>query len=278
MSCEHDLEGFQVTLELMAHKYPNMRVAEVNLSASDTSSYWLESSTRSYQYYTFASTDAKALLTVQSEYESRRNTSFTLVDFANLSLSTHDLVIVKTPTPQVMQKVVENVRSLVSDDGYLLLIEQSPIPNPDASVKLTNGEAAHHESQQIEAYQSAGFDAPISLPTASQVSVSFSKADLVGDTIDKPKLVDIVRIRELTHPVDNVKAALEDSHWKVTEHSMGATSFTPNSVVLILDELFSPLLKTVKDSEWEYIKEMTSAGRHVLWVTQGSQLVSIHLC
>ena len=67
-------------------------------------------------------------------------------------------------------------------------------------------------------------------------------------------------------------AALQQSDWKITEHfSYPYPDLQPNSTVVILDELSSPLLSTVSDEQWQAIKHLISHRCQLLWVTEGSQ-------
>ncbi|KAJ8131370.1 hypothetical protein O1611_g2254 [Lasiodiplodia mahajangana] len=95
-----------VIIDLVAHKKPLLKVLEVNVDGEDKSSLWLrktaDSTTRAaYSRYGFGSTNAESLVSVQTQYESQRKTSFFLVSPNKDALGlpeemTYDFVIIKT--------------------------------------------------------------------------------------------------------------------------------------------------------------------------------------
>ncbi|KAK6835426.1 hypothetical protein RU639_002005 [Aspergillus parasiticus] len=69
----------------------------------------------------------------------------------------------------------------------------------------------------------------------------------------------------------SLRSTLEASGWKATEHSLPSTPTTEN-VILVLDEVFSPVLTQIDDTQWEGLKRLVSSGKPRLWVTKGAQL------
>ena len=124
-------------IDMVAHKNPNLKVVEVNMLPNDSTSAWLHEDipdtlikAAAAQYY-YTSVDANALISAREKYKDKGNTEFSLLDIskptANL-LSIEDaygLIIVRLPTlkSDVMPTIVNNARSLLSDDGQLLLIQ-----------------------------------------------------------------------------------------------------------------------------------------------------------
>ncbi|KAK8135250.1 beta-ketoacyl synthase domain-containing protein [Apiospora sp. TS-2023a] len=129
-------------MDLMAFKKPSMKILEVNLSQDDASSVWFRndvSTTRkSYSQCDLASSNAQVLVRMRSNYESERNSSFSLINPEKdaLGLSTdvlYDLIIVRLSLMShvEMEKVVQRSRALVGKDSFILLMgldEKAAIP------------------------------------------------------------------------------------------------------------------------------------------------------
>jgi hypothetical protein len=94
-------------IDFIAHKRPNLKVLEVNMTPGDLTSVWLDGrnfdkdSRAAYLEYHLATTNATTLMSVQERYGAQGDTKFSLLDLTrpsnDLSLSTagFDLVIVK---------------------------------------------------------------------------------------------------------------------------------------------------------------------------------------
>ncbi|KAH9210204.1 KR domain-containing protein [Leptodontidium sp. 2 PMI_412] len=70
---------------------------------------------------------------------------------------------------------------------------------------------------------------------------------------------------------DSSRAVLQNSGWRITEQTYPFSDIAPGSVVLILDELFAPVLTEVSSEQWEALKTLISSGNNLLWVTKGAQ-------
>ncbi|KAI1122100.1 hypothetical protein F5Y10DRAFT_287542 [Nemania abortiva] len=123
-----------LVIDLVAHKKPLLKVLEVNLDGKDTSSLWLQKTAdavarAAYSRYDFVSTNSKSLVSVQTQYESQRKTSFFLVDPNKDALGlpdevTYDFVIIKTSetTGVIVEDVIGNLKSLLEPEAFTLII------------------------------------------------------------------------------------------------------------------------------------------------------------
>ncbi|KAJ5936907.1 Acyl transferase/acyl hydrolase/lysophospholipase [Penicillium verhagenii] len=74
-----------------------------------------------------------------------------------------------------------------------------------------------------------------------------------------------------------LKALLKPSGWSIrtvpiTKLATEAkNSDTSQSVVVVMDELFKPVLTQISESQWEALKMVISTGQPLLWVTKGGQ-------
>ncbi|OAA57318.1 Beta-ketoacyl synthase [Cordyceps fumosorosea ARSEF 2679] len=71
---------------------------------------------------------------------------------------------------------------------------------------------------------------------------------------------------------DTLTASLESAGWAVASHGLPLTKPADGSIVLVLDELESPLLRDINLEQWTSLQALVSYGNPVLWITQGSQL------
>jgi hypothetical protein len=89
--------------------------------------------------------------------------------------------------------------------------------------------------------------------------------------LDSILRVDLVHLTNATEVTATLKEALAQLGWHIEEHFYPFPNLQPRSTILLLDELFSPILPTVDDDQWHAIKMLTSNGNRILWVATGSQ-------
>jgi hypothetical protein len=86
-----------------------------------------------------------------------------------------------------------------------------------------------------------------------------------------PLHVDLVHLAEVTETTSAARETLAKLGWKIEEHFYPFPNLKPKSTVLILDELSSPVLATIKEAQWQGIKDLAAQEHKILWVTTGSQ-------
>lgn len=276
-------------IDLIAHKKPGLKVMEVNLSLSDTSSIWFEvaekSSRSAYLQYLFISADPNSLISVQAEYEGQRKTAFSLLDMANPdftpSESGFDLVIIKRPTlsDKIMQSVAKKARSMVSAGGYVMFVEQG-LPSADSDsdendTVVVNGEAPLDEARLRTLMAENSFHNTLKISCDTVKPAYLCMADSADSAdLDPTRNVNIVRLSKGTQITSEAKSALQQFGWQATEHChYPYPDLRPKSIVVILDELSAPLLVTASEGQWKAIKHLITQGCKILWITEGSQYI-----
>ena len=141
-------------IDLVAHKNPTLNVLEVSLNGDNTSSLWFDgqdpSARAAYSEYHYTSTDAQAVVTVQTQYESRPKTSFTVANPTKKALGLpaqplYNLAIVRAPkntTSVAVEDVMANLQPLLTPNAFALFIATSlslPIPGASLAVALPEG-------------------------------------------------------------------------------------------------------------------------------------------
>lgn len=121
-------------IDLIAHKKAMLKVLEVNLDEADTSCLWFEKSDRSarlaYSQYDFAASNAKTIVTVQTQNEANRHSSFLLMSPEKEALglannnTVYDLAIVKGHEKSlVLEDFIKKLKPLLSSDAFTLLVQ-----------------------------------------------------------------------------------------------------------------------------------------------------------
>lgn len=69
----------------------------------------------------------------------------------------------------------------------------------------------------------------------------------------------------------SIVQGLAEVNWQVVEHSFPFPNLQPGGIVLVMDELFTPLLKIIQRTQWQSLQKLLNRGSKILWVTEGSQ-------
>ncbi|RDL42230.1 Acyl transferase hydrolase [Venustampulla echinocandica] len=272
-------------IDLAAHKKPTLKVMEIN-SSDDTSTLWFQGGDRSlraaYDQYSFASSDPKAMIAVQTEFEFQRNTSFSLLEITKpdfvASQSDIDLVIVKRASfsKDDLLIIAKNVRSLLSDGGRVLFVEQSSgseSDSDDSGIVVVNKAPPLDLKSLSASLQATGLSGILQIPCDSVKSAFLAVAEpQISDAANATRSLSVVHLSEGTHIPPAISKALQTSGWQVTSHTHNSTDLPPNSTVLVLDELFSPILATISEKQWLTLKHLIAQRSKILWLTSGSQL------
>ncbi|KAI0896802.1 hypothetical protein F4806DRAFT_508595 [Annulohypoxylon nitens] len=69
----------------------------------------------------------------------------------------------------------------------------------------------------------------------------------------------------------SLRLMLETSGWNITHLSYPFSKPSKGEVILVMDELWRPVLSQVENEQWEAIKTLIGWGNPLLWVTEGAQ-------
>ena len=84
--------------------------------------------------------------------------------------------------------------------------------------------------------------------------------------------IDIIHLSRHCRLSQGLRSILVQASWQVTEHFYPYSDLQPQSIVLILDEIKSPLLNSMTEMQWNQLRSIISRGNRLLWVTSGSQM------
>ncbi|CAD6449305.1 eb0964f1-27a5-46b6-9504-99d5323d2a22 [Sclerotinia trifoliorum] len=354
LSPENSEPLLDTVIDLIAHKKPGLRILEVNLNPSEIRSIWFDPgnllSRSAYIQYDFASDNAKDLVSIQSKYNTKSNTSFFLLNTTEEALNlpseaTYDLVILKVSKSSVVDQSVNDtinyVKAHLFSKGHVLVVEeevesQSRIssvhtPSLDESVKSLSSSPSSAGSTKTSgiATESSEFiakDSQIRIAienivsdevhnskeeslesgaTVTDVTQRLLNHETIREAMNVHKLTSIlqvasnedspawslytnevdirvkshlrnlsvVRLSENTPSLDpSLKATLESSGWKIKDVTYSSNILAETgTVILVLDELYAPVLTNINTTQWEGLKMLISSGNHLLWVTKGAQ-------
>ena len=262
-------------IEMVAHKNPNLKVVEVNMLPDDSTSAWLhedifDTSIRvAAAQYHYTSVDANALISAQDKYQGKGNTEFSLLDISKPTAdlpSIEDgcgLIIVRLPAlkSDVVSTIIKNARSLLANDGKLLLIMNNALQrqicdqvNPLGTVLESNG---FHKTRHVSETEQS-----ITLATAKSSTIQAAPRNQVN----------VVRFSKSTPVTQKIEDSLKRAGWTIAEHAPPFASLKPKDLILVTDDLSSPLFPSIREEQWESIKALSQVGSRILWVTEGSQL------
>lgn len=83
-----------------------------------------------------------------------------------------------------------------------------------------------------------------------------------------------IRLAEATPALEPaLRAALDNSGWNIIEQTglLSTQDLPTGSTVLILDELYAPVLTQINAVQWDALKTLLGSGNNLLWVTKGAQ-------
>ncbi|KAI9688389.1 MAG: Type I Iterative PKS [Bathelium mastoideum] len=69
----------------------------------------------------------------------------------------------------------------------------------------------------------------------------------------------------------SLQSSLQASGWRISEQTYPFSNVATGSVVLVLDELLTPVLAHIDSNHWEGLKSLVSSGNSLLWVSKGAQ-------
>ena len=81
--------------------------------------------------------------------------------------------------------------------------------------------------------------------------------------------VHLVHFSACDGSTDAAKNLLAGQGWDVVEHTHSLDTVPMKSTVLVLDEMFNPVISTLDDDQFTALREIMSRECRLLWVTMG---------
>ncbi|KAI9781693.1 MAG: Type I Iterative PKS [Peltula sp. TS41687] len=274
-------------IDMVAHKRPNLKVMEINtLIRSD--SIWLDggvlnsSSRAACRRYHLALSTAGALLDAQGKYETLGDGALSVLDLSSPSLDfksgegAFDLIIVKLSSSSKvpLMNMIINVRRFLHDTGYVLFMDYDstkPDASPDSTLESPTGLADLVRGIGFPDPLQLFFDVEQMLEETGPASVTLATLR-IADPSQPDHRISLAHFSDKVDMDGGIKEGLTEWGWQTTDHRLPFTSVEPNSTVLVLDELHSPILSNVSKEQWQALQVLIQQKSKILWVTMGSQL------
>lgn len=265
-------------IDWVAHKHPTLSVVEVNWANEDASSLWLDDldhlTRKGFKEYHLLLSDYQSLVRAEGVYPDQKHSLQLIVDrddpFSGQQWSDVHLLIFKAPLVMLsdssMQGFLSQLSEVISEDGLLVLVGQDSESELPVSRSLCFDEHGKDPIQEHESFnhafslQSSGLSKRIELLTRTRPT-----------KVKTAQPVSLYSFREtITMSVD-LRDSLTKSNVELKETKLGASGRQHNSIGLVVDELYAPLLPAISDQQWEEFKALFNKHSHILWVTQGAQ-------
>lgn len=88
--------------------------------------------------------------------------------------------------------------------------------------------------------------------------------------------INLVHFSDIWGSKGRIRESLVQAGWQVQEHDLELSGLQPRSNVLILDELYSPILSNIGTKQWETLRRIVALESRIMWITAGSQLEVTH--
>ncbi|KAL5454073.1 hypothetical protein PMIN06_005174 [Paraphaeosphaeria minitans] len=257
----------QQVIDLVAHRSPELRVLEVNLSTLDGSNLWLEQGKdetdnpirAGCSQYHFAVRDPKTLIQAQERFSSRVMTPqfHLLMDVTKPATITGadsiDLAIINPGQDELgdVDGFIKSLALTVREGGFIVSNGFRGIDSLGKTIHLNNG---------------------VSICRITKTAVSIDgEADLPPRNVTRISLLDGAAQDSISEDVSKVCDDLATQKWLVEQSSNPLEEIASNTgIVVVLDELFSSVMQTIDAKQWELLQLLAKVQRPLLWVTSRS--------
>ncbi|OOF94993.1 hypothetical protein ASPCADRAFT_171425 [Aspergillus carbonarius ITEM 5010] len=246
-----------IILDSIAHRKQAPSVLEIDMGWEDGESIWfqIEHLSHTSGRYCFMARNPEGVAQVQARHGCKNNTSFQVLDqhgigFADVEM--FDLIIVKAPLLEDIDHVLEASKRLTSTDGHVLATFKDDQSSTEGLADMASR---------------LGFSRALPFLSSGDTWALFTQADSENPTI---KPLHIVFFEE-NCLVSGLHTFLHKAGWELVEHNCPAHDVPALSTVLVIDELFAPVLTKLTEEQWLYLHRLIGSGCKILWVTHGAQ-------
>ncbi|KAI1381948.1 putative polyketide synthase [Hypoxylon crocopeplum] len=268
-------------VSLVAHKRPSARILEVALDDGPAAgqSLWIDhlrgpaGPIAEGCAYRFSTASQKAGLEAREKYATEGNIEHAVHNGEQPFgvegvVDKFDVVILKVShVTTALDEVLEGARTALTQKGCLILVQNTD----KSSLNGTNGKAASLNElapQGLEVIPGIATEGTFNLVYIGVLGEE--KAAALGD--NKVHLVHFNTLENLTDPIN----VLNNHGWEVVEHTIPLSNIPSGSTVLVVDEMFSPVLSNLGDDQFTALRELLDRECRLLWVTMGSQMKVTH--
>lgn len=261
---------------------------------------------QAYTQYDFGAVSGKALAGVSAKHQGKDNSTFCTIVPEKQALGMeasepYDLVLLKLSKASVVEDILLNVQPLLSADSCTLVVRPSEETGANGvkdteyvtstgssqgtSIGTPSGSSGSEDGNVSSSIDSATFTNELSkLTAATSIELGDTTSDgrsaylltstrtPQGNTPSPRKII----VPRLSTTADialtpSLRSSLESAGWLVESRPGPFHPLARDEIILIPDELTTPLLRYATDTQWTTIKALVSSGNPLLWVTKGAQ-------
>tara|TARA_R110002003_G_scaffold232_10_gene16791 strand:- start:11320 stop:17916 length:6597 start_codon:yes stop_codon:yes gene_type:complete len=268
---------------IIAHKRPTARILEVALNdnASASQSIWIDQLRAKAGpiaagcAYRLSLPSQNAGLEAREKYSTESNIEHAVheTDALFAGEDRFDLIILRVAeVTSALRGVLESARGVLTEHGYVAVLHDAEWSSQEVASLDDNGELTTSDSKPSQGL------ARISGIAARSLSLVYLGSQRPGPP--KSLLEDnnlcLAHFGTPSGETDAARDVMKNHGWSVTEHVLPFDNVPEKSTVIVLDEMFAPLLTDLKDEQFEALRSLIERECRILWVTAGSQMNVTH--
>ncbi|KAI1762472.1 putative polyketide synthase [Hypoxylon sp. FL1150] len=275
--------------ELVAHKNPSARILEMVLDDGPkaASSLWLDSVrvkagqiAKGCQYH-LSLPSQRAGLDARERHAQETNVNFAVHSadepFASIeegdSREKFDIVLLRTSHLATTAKdTLSQVHKVLTGHGYLIVVDDHGTHQTNG----VNGELASSDDH-------IAIDGLAAVNDIRNMGAGDIQIAYLGTPVHKPKAslqsdrkIHLVHFHTDHDATNAARDLLASRGWDIVEHSLPLSDIPPESTVLVLDEMFAPVLSDMTDEQFNSLRKLIDLECRLLWTTMGSQMKVTH--
>ncbi|KAL4903835.1 hypothetical protein BDW74DRAFT_179426 [Aspergillus multicolor] len=269
-------------ISLLLHKKPGLRVAEYNMASSTDSGFLailahVPAPAKGAVEYRFISNNAAAIVKFQEKVDScgLSNIKVSALDASRPDIDPHlygnreDLAILSIGDQlgeRGLDNIIAKVKAMLRKCGFILVVAHQSLTN-EAQAQLLDDSLASIKDVLVQ----FGFEKLVLIQNCPQTHV------IVGQllpTVQEPSTelqVSLVLLSSLSDSALASQMLAESGVTVVGIHHLPLGEIRKDSIILITDEMFKPVLAEVTQEQWEAIHRILTFGCKIVWVTCGAQ-------
>lgn len=259
----------QKLLNAFANQKPDMAVLEVALGDGDSASLWLEevegssSGPRSgYTQYHYISNDTQSLSRHEETHKDVPRTTWEQLDICDDSsaISTSeklDLVILKSSHFNNLDVALSKIVADMEEGGKIVVLGAQDEAKTFHDLKQLLDNVGLSQIKDLS--PSLGNLAAVAeVPSAASASIDMSNKITCFQFTDNKESALVLE-------------SLKERGWNI-ELCANVNDVSPNSNILVVDELFTNVATCIASQQWESLQALIKKECNMLWVTRGGQM------
>ncbi|KAH8688630.1 putative polyketide synthase [Talaromyces proteolyticus] len=277
----------QELIDMIIHKWSPSKIAEVNFGQSQEASIWLSdhlcTPREDYKSCSIFYSNLPHLEEARESLGTRECVQIAKfqVDAPEFDIAEElDIIFVSINEPTKRNKVqlaMEKLNSHLSGKGCILLIDHnqvsktSPVSFEDHKLSDDSENGIINETMCQALSNSQLKFHEILTPQIASFQALFCTSNHQSNSIQNEKYLHIPHFSASILIPEKLRGILEEAGYTMVEHHLPFDKIPRDDLILVLDELQSPLLTNPSHEQWDGLKALTRSNSKLLWVTEESQ-------